>query len=280
MSRKVPTPVRKPVKARGALPAPVTAPKRVYLPWYRRLKVQVGASLALIFLLVLAYSLISNFREGRESRRLEVRAIEQFERRISLLNAPLEAVFQQIQAGPAALQSGALPADQFAAQANSWVEEFRKLFGGIKEADVRPGLDALAEAKGLYVQGAVIYIDAAKLFSQAATLGAAERDFQLALANNLLNHGAAVATTGERRFQALKNEYGLNDPPAILPEVILPEEDAPPPIAPEVAPPADGTGPAASPEQAPAAGPEAPPTSGTGTVASPPAGTTSSIPAP
>jgi len=220
------------MKARGALPAPVVAPRRVNLPWYKRPKVQLGIAFAVVFLGVFLFNVVKDIREGSDEKKLQVRSIEQFERRLQLLNAPLAAVYQALQTSPDQFLAGSLSLDDYRTQAEGWVEEFRKLYTGIREAEVREDLEPLVEAKALFSQGSVVLLDAAKAYLQAASVEGAPRQELIDLGRNLLSHGGAVVNMGEIQIQRVKNEFDLNDPPAELPAPVIPEEAAPPPQPP------------------------------------------------
>jgi hypothetical protein len=229
MPKKDAASTRKPIKARGALPAPVVAPRRVSLPWYRRRNVQLGIAFGVIFLGVFLFNVVKDLREGSSDKKLQVRSIEQFERKLQLLNAPLAGVYQAIQTSPDQLLAGTLSVDDYRTQAEGWVEEFRKLYSGIKSAEVREDVEPLVESKALFSQGSVILLDSAKAHLQAASVEGAPRDELIKLGRNLLTHGSAVIGMGEREIQSVKNEFDLNDPPAEMPAPVVPEEDAPPP---------------------------------------------------
>jgi hypothetical protein len=263
MPKKEQASSRKPVKARGALPAPVVAPKRVEVAWYKRRPVQLGIAFGVIFLAILAFNVIKDLREGSREEKLQVRSIQQFERKLQLLNAPLATVYQSLQSSTDQFLAGTLAAEEYRKQADGWVEEFRKLYVGIKETEVREGLDSLLEAKALFTQGAVVLLDGGKLFQQAPSLEGPAREASVNLGRNLLGHGGAIIGMGERRIQEVKNDFDLNESDAELPAPVIPEEElpAPPPTVPE---------PAATPD--PAATPAAP--------ASPAAGTSGVQPAP
>lgn len=220
------------MKARGALPAPVVAPRRVNLPWYKRRNVQLGIAFGVIFLGVFLFNLVKDLREGSDEKKLQVRSIEQFERRLQLLNAPLAAVYQALQTSPDQFLAGSLSLDDYRTQAEGWVEEFRKLYTGIREAEVREDLEPLVEAKALFSQGSVVLLDAAKAYLQAASVEGAPRQELIDLGRNLLSHGGAVVNMGEIQIQRVKNEFDLNDPPAELPAPVIPEEAPPPPQPP------------------------------------------------
>ena len=255
MPKKDSAPPRKTVKARGALPAPVVTPKRQEIPWYKRRTVQLGIAFAVVFIGVLAFNVIKDLREGARERRLDERSIEQFERQLTLLNAPLQGVYERIQTGVDQLTAGQLPPEEYRTQAEGWVGEFRTLYNGIKEAEVRQELEPLVESKALFTQGSVILVDAAKAYAQAGAVEGPARETALNLGRYLLNHGSAVIAMAEREIQRLKNERGLNDPEVAIPEPILPEEEPPPAQQPPVIPPSPE--PAATPTGA--ASPGAPP---------------------
>ncbi|MEX2551890.1 MAG: hypothetical protein WD627_02660 [Actinomycetota bacterium] len=230
------------MKARGALPAPVVAPRRINLQWYKRRNVQLGIAFAVVFLGVFLFNVVKDIREGSDDKKLQVRSIEQFERRLQLLNAPLAAVYQALQTSPGQLLAGSLSVDDYRTQAEGWVEEFRKLYTGIREAEVREDLEPLIEAKALFSQGSVLLLDAAKAHLQAASVEGVPRQELIDLGRNLLTHGSAVVNMGELQIQRVKNEFDLNDPPVELPAPVIPEEEAPPPQPPATDTPATDPG--------------------------------------
>lgn len=229
MPKKERASTRKAVKARGALPAPVVTPRRVELPWYKRRNVQAGIAFGVVFLGVLAYNVIGDLMDSRRDRRLNVRSIEQFERQLQLLNAPLEGVYQSLETTTQQFVAGELAPEEYRGQAEGWVEQFRTLYTGIRDIEIREDLEPLAEAKAHFTQGAVILLDAAKVYLQAASAAGPERETAVGLGRNLLTHGAAVLAMGERTIQEVKNEFDLNDPEVEPQAPVIPEEDAPPP---------------------------------------------------
>ena len=232
MPKKDPASTRKPIKARGALPAPVVAPRRTNLPWYKRRNVQLGIAFGVIFLGVFLFNVVKDLREGEGDERLQIRSIEQFERKLQLLNAPLGGVYEAMQTSPDQFLAGTLPVDDYRKQAEGWVEEFRKLYTGIKTAEIREDLEPLLEAKALFSQGSVLLLDAAKAHLSAASVEGPPRDESIKLGRNLLTHGSSVINMGERQIQKVKNDFDLNNPPVELPAPVIPEEEAQPPPAP------------------------------------------------
>lgn len=242
---------RKPVKARGALPSPRVAPQRDNTPWHGKPGPRVAIALALIALLAFGVPTIMNARERAAGRRQDVRSVEQFERKVTDLNAMLEPVLQGLSQAPGAFLAGALPVEEYRKQADGWVTTVRELNQGIKNLEADPDIEGLVEAKAHYVQGTMIYLDAAKIFvSAAAVTDPAEREKMAVLGRNTFLHGTYIYAFGDRNITKLKNEYELNDPPVEPQAPTLPEEEVPieqPPAAPggAVAPPAGPVGPAA-----------------------------------
>lgn len=235
-------PPRKPVKAKGALPAPVTAPERVEVVWYKQRKNQ--AIIAVVLLLVLAFAVKTgiDLAERADVRDRQVRALEQFERRVQLLNSELPETFQQISASPGAYLAGSLSQEEFQQQTDAWVETLRDYHQGLNNTEVPEDMPALKEAQGLYAQSSLIFVDAAKTFGLAPSIDDPQRrEDTLVLARNEFLHGSAVLAMAERRFVDARNILGLNDPEAVLPQVQFPEEEQP------IPPPADEPGAEVSP---------------------------------
>jgi hypothetical protein len=210
--------------------------------------------MALAVLALLAFVVVSimNARERAAARRQDVRSVEQFERKVADLNSKIEPVLQGLSQAPGAFLAGQLPVEEYRKQADSWVTTFRELNQGIKNTEADPDIEGLQEAKAHYVQGTMIYIDAAKMFvSAAAITDPAEREKATVLGRNTFLHGTYVYAFGDRDITKLKNEYELNDPPVEPQPPTLPEEEVnvqPPPAAPDatstVVPPADPAAPA------------------------------------
>ncbi len=238
MAKTKQPPPRKTVKARGSLPAPRVAPQRDTTPWHRKTKFRVLMAVVGLLVLALAVKLVLDARQRADDRRADVRAIEQFERKVQDLNLETQPVYQSIGQGAGAFLAGTLPAAEFRTQAEGWVQSFRDLNRGIRDIPVPTDLERLQEAKASYVQATTIYIDAAKMFVAAADISdPAARERATVLARNTLIHGSSVSGMGDRAMTRLKNEYGVNDPPAELPVADLPEEEisVPPPPPPGAA---------------------------------------------
>jgi hypothetical protein len=244
---------RRPIKARGALPSPRTAPQRVTRVWYKRPGYRLVGAALLILLIAGTVATVLNIRESSRIRNRDVQAVRQFERKVQLLQTPATSTFQAMNQAPGEFLLGTMPPEEFRSQAEGWSEEFRKLNAGLKSGALGTPLETLEEARGLYVQGTMFYIDAAKSFALASRFSAApDRQEAIRLGRNLLAHGAAVVGMGERQMQKLRNRFGLNPetgtPPQELP-VQLPEEEA------AVAPPGAQSPGATSPGSPPGAAP-------------------------
>lgn len=262
MAKTKQPPPRKPVKARGALPAPRVAPQRDTTPWHQKTKNRVLIGVLALLLIGFAAKLVLDARERAEETRADVRAIEQFERRLQDLNLDVQPTYQSLSEAPGNFQAGTLPQPEFRSLAENWVDSFRRMNQGIRAIEVPADLDGLQEAKALYVNAATLYIDAAKIFLAAAdTTDPPARERANNLARNTFLHAAAVYATGDRAMARIKNDYELNDPPAELPVPSYPEEEIsfPPPAPPTPEPGADsgtvepGTEASPSPAASPAA---------------------------
>jgi hypothetical protein len=266
MAKTKQPPARKPVKARGALPSPRVAPQRDNTPCHGKTGIRIVMALVALALIAFIVNLVMDARDRAADRRQEARSVEQFERRVLDLNQKNSAVYEQLSQVPGAFLAGALPVEEYRTATEAWVTSFRELNQGIRNLEVPADLEGLVEAKAHYVQGTILYVDAAKVFVAAAAItDPAEREKTTVLGRNLFLHGTSVYAEGDRTITVMKNEYELNDPPAPVPAPALPEEEVqlPPapaaPVAP-VDPMAPGTSvePAPAPPAAPVAPPAAP----------------------
>lgn len=240
---KQPAP-RKPVKARGSLPAPKVAPERDTTPWYNKTKYRAIVAVVALLLLALIAKLVVDARADAQQRGVDIRAIEQFERRVTDLNLQVQPVYQSLGEAPGAFLAGMLPEEQYREVAEGWVEIFRTLNSGLRSTQAPERVEALHEAHGLYVQATTIYIDAAKMFLAAASIpDLEERENALVLARNTFLHASTVYAMGDRALTRVRNEYGLNQPPVPLPEPQLLEEEIPLEPAPDEPTPEDLLGP-------------------------------------
>lgn len=253
-------PARKPVKARGALPSPRVAPQRDNTPWHGKTAVRIVMALVALALIAFIVKLVMDARDRAADRRQEARSVEQFERRVLDLNQNSSAVYDQLGEVPGAFLAGALPVEEYRTATEGWVTSFRELSQGIRNLEVPEDLEGLVEAKAHYVQGTIIYLDAAKVFVAAAAItDPAEREKATVLGRNLFLHGTSVYAEGDRNITEMRNEYELNDPPSPVPPPSLPEEEVqlPPPAAAPAAP-VDPMAPGTSVDPAAPADPAAP----------------------
>lgn len=213
---------------------------------------------AALVIIGLAVKFVIDARERADERRREIRSIEQFERRVADLNLDIQSIYEQLSQAPGQFLAGVLSQEEYRQQAEGWIQDFRELNTGIRDAEVPEDLETLVEAKAHYVQATTIYIDAAKIFLSASVIpDPADRERATVLGRNLFLHAATVYGMGDREITRIKNEYGLNDPPADLPPPQLAEEEVPipPPAAPAAPDPATVAPPDPAPAPAPAAGP-------------------------
>lgn len=232
MDRKKKPAPRKPVKARGSLPAPKVAPTRDTTPWFRKPKWMVPMALLALMVAAVSVKLVLDARDRGAQRERDVRLIGQFERRVIDLNLENRTIYEELGQAPGIFLAGGLSTEEFRALAEGWVDSFRQLNLGIRNLEVPDSLTDLLQAKAHYVQATTIYVDAAKVFLLAAGISDPdERESTTVLARNLFLHGAAVYGMGDRDLIKLKNDYDLNDPAVDVPAPQMPDEEIPLPPA-------------------------------------------------
>lgn len=232
--RKTTSEGKRPIKARGAAPAPKVAPRRVRVVWYRRRPVQVGGALLVLGVLGLALFMFLQYREGVEARRREQRAIRQFDRSISVLALSLQKTEQEMSTEPQRFKSGELGAEDFKKKTEEWKKAFTDLSAELREQSVPRNLE---ESRALLVEGAVLYLDAVKVFEIAATTGDPTiRDQSLQQGLNIANHAGFSLGMGRRLLEKEKKSAGIaSEGASFLDQPIpLPEEE----VVPQPPPPA------------------------------------------
>lgn len=224
---------KKPVRARGAVPVPRQAPKRSNKVWYQRRLFQVLAGILVVIFVALVVKLILDWRKDVEAKADRLKTVEQFERAAQLLQGNMSQVFEGMNKAPTEFKDGKLSAEDFKAQTEIWLTRFRELDSGLRKRRIPSNVTSLEEARAMMVQGAMVYIDAAKSFQLAASLtDPAARDSAITQGNNLIHHANSVYGMGQRRLQQLKTSYGGEGGEDLLGPIQLPSEDAPPPPPP------------------------------------------------
>ena len=230
-------PQRKPIRARGAIPVPKVAPKRNLKLWYQQRPVQVVAGLLVVLIVGLLVKAGLDWKDSRDQRKDNLRAVEQFERAVQLLQGPNQQVFEGINKAPGDFQSGALTAADFKTQTETWLKTMQEMDAGLRKRTIPASVPVLEEVRALLVDGTMVYIDAIKSFHLSSTLtDPAARDAAITQGNNLRHHADAVYGMGQRRLQKLKTSLGGEGGEDLLGPIQLPSEEAPPP------PPADPSG--------------------------------------
>lgn len=235
-SAKQKAPPRKTIKARGALPVPRIAPKRSFTVWYKRRGIVVIGGILALGLLAGAVLITRNIIDNISTKKESGRAVGNFDRKVKLLQQPFQQVLGDMNKAPQEFAAGQLPAAEYKKVAGAWVEEFRKLDKGLRERTVPPNLPGLAQARAHFVQGTVLYIDAAKTFQLSADLtDPVLRDEAIKQGNNMIAHATSVYGLGQRRLIALKKQFGLkgaDEEAKVLGPIQLPEEEVTPPPPP------------------------------------------------
>lgn len=232
-------PTRRPAKAKGTLPAPKVGPRRLLVPWHRRTPFRVAGGVVIVSLLGVAAWQVLRVRAGAAERREAQGAVRQFERRLNLLQSSLQEVAESMSSDPERFRSGEMPAEEFKAATDTWLQEFRRMVGELQGRQVPPELE---ESKALYIQGATIYIDAIKAFQLAAAAeDPALREQAIDHGSTVFYHAGFVLGNGQRALQEEKRRLGIDQgaagEPLDLP-IQIPQEDPPgrPAPAPSPAP--------------------------------------------
>lgn len=244
------TRTRRPVKARGSIPAPKVAPARTRIPWYRRRAILIVGGVLVAGLIAL---IVLNILGRRSERRELEEQIARFERRYSTLQLSGANVGQEMNTSPGEFQAGQLSPEAFAEQIEGWLEHLRRVDESIRSATVP---NELTEARAQLINGNLLLIDATKGFQQAITAtDPVVRDQLINSARTLLTHAASVLQLGQREllktkqrlgFASTEEETALQTPPQLPSEEVAPQPP-PQPTAPPVEP-----SPPPSPEPSPA----------------------------
>jgi hypothetical protein len=195
---------RKPVKARGSLPAPRTAPKRNFVPIHRRRPIQIAAGVVILALIGLV---IWRALDARGDVEQERRAIRRFENSANLLFNGLSQTVNDMSSQPTQLGAGITPPDQFQAAADAWIKELREVNVSLREKKIP---SELHEARSLSVHSVLFFLDAAKSFKLAAQVPEGEtRVAAIANGENLMVHAQSLITLFQREMNRVKLEVGM-----------------------------------------------------------------------
>lgn len=225
------TEVRKPIKAKGVLPAPRVSPARVHVAWHKRRSVQVVLVLVGVVTIGLAAWQFMRARSRAEEGAAKRREVRQFERSLTVAEGNLNKVLTEMTSIPDQFKSGQVSGADLKAKTEEWLKSLRELDGTLR---TRQTPQRLLDARASLLQGVVVYIDAAKVFQLAAdSTDASVRDRAVAQGRNLVMHGASVYQVGQLALAREKVRVGLvNEEEAQNvegQEIPLPEEEAPQP---------------------------------------------------
>lgn len=213
---------KRPVKARGTIPAPRTAPKRNFVPIHRRRPVQAAAALVTILLIAL---IVWRVLDARAEDRRKERAIERFDNSVITLFTGINDTVEAMSSDPAQYGAGLLAPDDFRPRTEEWVENIREVNVSLRAREVP---SELATAKALSVNAALIYLDAAKSFRLAAKLGEGEARVEaIGHGENLMAHAQSLLGLYQREIGRIKVELGMITPAeaGLDQEIQLPPEE-------------------------------------------------------
>lgn len=225
------TDVRRPIRAKGALPAPKVSPARVHVVWHKRRSVRALLVVVGVVALALAAWQFMRARSRAEERAAERREVRQFERSVTVAGGNLNKVLTEMASVPDQFKAGQVSAADFKVKTEEWLTSLRELDGTLRSRETPQGL---LDARASLLQGVVLFIDAAKVFQLAAdSTDASVRDRAVAQGRNLLMHASSVYQVGQLALAREKVRVGLlSEEEAETLEsqrVPLPEEEAPQP---------------------------------------------------
>jgi hypothetical protein len=230
-------PARRPVKAKGTIPAPKVGYRAARKPWYKHRQIQVIGGLIVIVVLAVAASQIVAWRNRVNERNADRRAVRAFEDKVTAIQGQIIEPLNGIQAIPPQFQNGQITADVYREAAQKWLATFQRMAGDLRSMNPP---EELAATRAHFVESAVIFIDAVRTFQLAAqTTEAPVREQAILLASREVNHAETMYTNALKELATQKERVGL--PTGTMPETPqLPEEDVAPPTgqSPPAAPPA------------------------------------------
>lgn len=237
-SKKKTEPTRRPVKARGALPAPRVAPRRVRVPVHRRRPVQIVAILLILVIAGVTFQQVSQARDEAAERAAKKSAVRGFVNSFrAKVETPVNKVVGEMSQVPEQFRSGSTDAASFKTKTDEWLKALRDAATSLAEKEVQPSLE---ETRALFHHGAILFIDAVKVYQSAAVqTDVGQRDALLDEGRNLTDHAGKVFGLGIRALIIEQTRAGLSVPetdkaqfvdrPIPLPQEEVPAQPAPPP---------------------------------------------------
>jgi uncharacterized protein HemX len=227
-------PPRKPVKARGALPTPRVAPKRVRRKWYQFREAQIFGAILVLVLIGVGLKIFSDVRKEAKAHDQKVTAVKRFTNKVQLAQTGMQDIFSAINQAPQDLKDGKMTPEDFKKQTDVWLEKLRGLDTKLRQP-VPATPSQLQEAQAQFVDGTLVYIDAVKSYALAASLtDTTLRDNAIQQGNNLITHGTSIYGLAQRTIEKLRLSLGItkkssttNNP--LTGPIQLPSEEAPPP---------------------------------------------------
>jgi hypothetical protein len=226
---------RKPIKAKGALPAPKVAPRRKTRVVFTRRRMN-QALVALGALVVLALGglgvkLILDARHQANQRASETSAVRKFDQKFTALISKAGQSLSDMNSAPEEFRSGKIAGADFKKKTDEWVLAIKEFDKGLRSVSIPTKQSQLTETRALFVNGVVGFLDAAKIFGLAATTtDPASRTAALDQGKTLLSHGGSVFGLGQRALNDLKQKYGLptTGQTGQAGQIVLPEEEISP----------------------------------------------------
>ena len=249
------SPPRRPVKAKGTIPAPKVTPRRTRRVWYKQRQVQIVGGIVLLALLGFGVQQFFAWRSRSKAAETERRAVTTFFNALQILQTDREESLRAMAVSPDAFKNGQITAEDYKAQAQKWLSFFQRMASELRSQSPPA---SLLDVRARFVESTVIYIDAVRTFQMAAqATDVAVRDQAILLGQREAAHAGTIFENAVVALQKERVRVGLAEEgearvstPSLPEEDVQPGTDTAPPAQPPPAPPSPS--PAGSPQPSPA----------------------------
>jgi hypothetical protein len=246
---------RRPVKAKGTIPAPRVGHRPLHQAWYKNRQMQIMTGMIAIVLIGFGIYQFTTWRDRVHARESEQKAIKAFNDKMQQIQGTITTPFGEMLATPEQFKNGQITADVYRQKAQEWLATFQRMATEYRSQNPP---QSLLDARARLVEAAVLWIDAIRTFQVAAqTTEPAVRDQVILLATRQTNQAQSVYTNGLKALARENRRVGLpkGSDEAQIDTPLIADEDVGGNPEPQPAPAPTGTSPATP---APAVSPAAP----------------------
>jgi hypothetical protein len=218
-------PARRPVKAKGTIPAPRTGYRAARKPWYKHRQFQVVGGLIVLVLLGFAVYQFTSWRDRVEARDKEKKAVKAFNDKVQAIQGDITDPLTDMSTKPEQFKNGQIKADEYTTAAQGWLAKFQDMATELRSQNPPAGLQ---DVRARMVESSVIFIDAIRTYQLAAQTGEPSvRDQAVLLASRAREHAMTIYGNALWGLNNEKKRVGLptsefGDAPQ------LPQEDVQP----------------------------------------------------